>query len=225
MRDGRSKLMAEQTETKKTIRAAGLWYLAFLVLSGFGMMWADRQFYVPGDIAATIHNLTGRELLFKAGALSVLAGYVCFLVLVNVLYRLLAPTGEDLARLMVIFVVTGVAVAFLNRLVQLSVLLVLDGNGPAAAMGTGAQDVMVMTLFDVHRSGEWLAGFFWGYGCYHWAGSSAGPGCSQSGSAACSWKAAWPTSSKPGCTSWHRKPSPPPSGSSPAPWPSQKSRS
>jgi len=152
----------ERTETTKTIRAAGLWYLAFLVLSGFGMMWADRQFYVPGDAATTIHNLTGQELLFTAGALSVLAGYVCFLVLANVLYRLLAPTGEDLARLMVIFVVTGVAVAFLNRLVQLSVLPVLDSNGPSAGLGTGTQDAMVMTLFGVHRSGEWLAGFFWG---------------------------------------------------------------
>jgi hypothetical protein len=120
-------------ENKKIARTAGLLYLAFIIIQSFSMLYVDSGIYVPGDAASTINNLLAHEWLFRAGFVCWLAGLVVFLLLANVLYRLFTPVDSHLARLMVIFVIVGVSVDFLNRLNQFVPLMLLSSaDNPSA---------------------------------------------------------------------------------------------
>jgi hypothetical protein len=63
---------------------------------------------------------------------------------------------------MVIFVVAGVSVAFLNRLNQAAVLLLLDSGNSLSTLTTIQLHAMVLFLLEVHHQGEMMAVLFWG---------------------------------------------------------------
>jgi hypothetical protein len=147
---------------KRTARVAGLWYLAIAVFYSFSMIYVDSAFFVSGNVEATIKNLQASGLLFRLGFVSCLAGHICFLFLANALYKLFRPVNGDLARLMVIFVLVGVSVAFLNRLNQAAALLLLGGESYLSAFVTAQLHALAMFFLDLHRHGEVMATLFWG---------------------------------------------------------------
>uniref|UniRef100_UPI00261E130F DUF4386 domain-containing protein n=1 Tax=Oceanispirochaeta sp. TaxID=2035350 RepID=UPI00261E130F len=147
---------------KKTARISGLWYLAIAIFYSFSMIYVDSVFLVSGNIEATVNNIQSSPILFKLGFVSCLAGHICFLFLVNALYKLLHSINRDWARLMVIFVVAGVSVALLNRLNQAAVLLLLDSGNSLSTLTTIQLHAMVLFLLEVHHQGEMMAVLFWG---------------------------------------------------------------
>lgn len=150
------------TSIKKTARIAGFWYLLMAVFYSFSMIYVDAKYYVAGDVTATINNILAAEGIFRLGFASCLAGHVCFLMLANALYKLFKAVDSDLARQMVIFIIVGVSVAFLNRLNQFAALLLLNGAGYLSAFETSQLHALAMVLFNVHRHGEMIAAIFWG---------------------------------------------------------------
>ncbi|MDR2511006.1 MAG: DUF4386 domain-containing protein, partial [Bacteroidales bacterium] len=109
------------SENRKTARIAGVWYLAFVIFGVLGMIYAD------GDIGAA-KLIFSNELLFRFGLISCFAGYVCFLLLASNLYKLFKSINSSLSRLMLLFVIVGVAIAFLNRLNQIAAFLFFHKN-------------------------------------------------------------------------------------------------
>src|SRR4051794_19185746 len=101
---------------KKTARIAGVWYLFMAIFYSFSMIYVDSAFYVPGDAASTTNTILSSGWIFRLGLVSCLLGHICFLFLANALYKLFKSVDCDLARQMVIFIIAGVSVAFLNRL-------------------------------------------------------------------------------------------------------------
>lgn len=110
-------------ENKKIARIAGMRYLYIAVFYLLGDMYGNQAFIVPGDAKATIDNILSSEWIFRLGIVSTLIGHVCFLFLVNTLYKLFKPFNGDLARVMVLFVVAGVSVASINSLSQFAAIL------------------------------------------------------------------------------------------------------
>lgn len=147
---------------KKTARIAGLWYLFMAVFYSFSMIYVDSAFYVPGNATSTINNILASEWIFRLGFASCLAGHICFLFLANVLYKLFKPVDSDLARQMVIFIIVGVSVAFLNRLNQFASVLLLNGAGYLSAFENSQLHALAMVFLDVHKHGEMIATIFWG---------------------------------------------------------------
>jgi hypothetical protein len=146
---------------KRAGRMAGIWYLLIAVFYSFSMIYVDSTFYVPGDVAATVNNIQSSGLVFRLGILSCLVGHICFLFLANALYRLFEPVDKHLARLMVLLIVAGVAVAFLNRLNQLAALLLLDSGAALAAFEPAQIQGLSMFFLGLHRNGEMIASLFW----------------------------------------------------------------
>lgn len=147
---------------KKTARIAGLWYLLIAIFYSFSMIYVDSEFYVPGDTMSTINNILASEWIFRLGFVSCLLGHICFLFLANVLYKLFKSVDSGLARQMVIFIVVGVSVAFLNRLNQFAAILVLNGDGYLSAFEPSQLHALAMFFLDVHKHGEMIATIFWG---------------------------------------------------------------
>lgn len=146
---------------KKNARIAGLWYLAIAIFYSFSMIYVDSAFYVSGDTASTVKNIQASGLIFRLGFFSCLLGHVSFLFLANALYRLFSPADKNLSRLMVILVVAGVSVAFLNRLHQLAALLILGSPSLLSAFEADQVNALAMLFLDIHRHGEVTAILFW----------------------------------------------------------------
>ncbi|MHB8128967.1 MAG: DUF4386 domain-containing protein [Mobilitalea sp.] len=128
----------------------------------FGMGYVDKVFYVPGDAVATINNIVESEWVFRLGIGICLAGHICFLFLANVLYKLFKLVNRDLARQMVILIIVGVSVSFLNSLNQFAAILLVNGTGYLTAFEPSQLQTLAMLFLDLHKHGAIIATIFWG---------------------------------------------------------------
>lgn len=146
---------------KKTARIAGLWYLAIAVFYLFGMEYINKNFFVSGTVEETVKRIQDSGIVFRLGFVSCLIGHICFLFLVNALYKLFNQVNKDWARLMVFLVIAGVSVSFLARLNQVAAILLLDGKGYLSAFTPVQLKAMAMFFLDLLQHGEKMAALFW----------------------------------------------------------------
>ena len=147
---------------KKTARGAGILYILMDVFMIFSGMVVDPKIYVPGDAVATASNILASEWLFRLGFVSNLVGLILQLFLVHVLYELFKSVDKGQARLMVILVVTGVSVAFLNNLNLYAPILLLSGAEHLSAFNPAQLQTLSMLFLDMYNNGIMLAEIFWG---------------------------------------------------------------
>ena len=142
----------------KAARRAGLFYLAAAVFYIFGMMYVEGR--VAGDDPELLRKIAETGGLYRLGFLSALLGHVCLLATAAALYDLFSPVDAAWARLLVVFVVAGVSVAFLNRAHQL-VVERLAVSAYSGLPGTGTEWLAPLFI-GLYRDGERLACMFWG---------------------------------------------------------------
>jgi hypothetical protein len=126
-------------------RAAGA--IAWITTtSGFAAIVVGNL-VVPGDAAATAHNLQSHEVLFRfavAGDLVALL-YIAYTLL---LYNVFRPVNRDIALLATFFSLVGTAVGAVNAVIELAPLTVL--SGPAAGFTETQRQSLALTLLQVH---------------------------------------------------------------------------
>jgi hypothetical protein len=147
---------------KKTARSAGILYIIMDVFMIFGGMYVDTKIYAPGDAVATASNILAFEWLFRLGFVSFLVGLILQLFLVHVLYELFKSVDRGQARLMVILVVTGVSVAFLNNLNLYAPILLFSGAGYLSAFNPAQLQTLAMVFYDMYKHGMMIDEIFWG---------------------------------------------------------------
>ena len=96
-----------------------MWYLAFILLGVFSIMFVDDSLTITGNITATLENFRSNTILFIFGILAYIAGYVCFIFVVNNLGKLFKFTNSRLALFMRITVYIGVAFAIVCKTTQI----------------------------------------------------------------------------------------------------------
>ncbi len=84
---------------------------------------------MPGDAAATAHNIIASNLLFRLGFLAYLAEAVCDVALTFVLYVLLRPVHANLAFLAVFLRIMATAAFAFGELFYFAPSLILGGDG------------------------------------------------------------------------------------------------
>ena len=147
---------------KKTARVAGILYIIMDVFMIFGGMYVDSKIYVPGDAVATVSNILAFEWLFRLGFVSFLVGLILQLFLVHVLYELFKSVDRGQSRLMVILVVAGVSVAFLNNLNLYAPILLFSGAGHFSAFNPAQLQTLAMVFYDMYKHGMMIDEIFWG---------------------------------------------------------------
>ncbi len=146
----------------KTARGAGILYIIMDVFMIFSGMVVDPKIYVPGDAAATVSNILASEWLFRLGFVSWIVGLILQLFLVHVLYELFKSVDKGQARLMVIFVVIGVSVAFLNNLNLYAPIVLLSGAEHLSAFNPAQLQTLAMLFYDLYKHGMMIDEIFWG---------------------------------------------------------------
>jgi hypothetical protein len=152
---------ATETSPLTLARVAGLVYLLGLP-APFGLIYVPSRLIVSGDAAATAANIVASETLFRLGIVSNLYVSVVNLVLVVALYRLLKPVGKNMALLMVMFVVAGVAIAMLSEMTQFAVLRLLLGADYRTVFTTDQLQALALLFLNMHSQGVNIAQIFWG---------------------------------------------------------------
>ena len=133
-------------------RATGLVYLAYFLTVVTGAI-LTRGLVVPGDAAATAHNLLADAPRFRAGVAVGLLANVAYVALTALIYELLAPVDRALSRLAACCSLVGCAVQSVGCLFHLAPLVVL-GRGPLGGVPVGAfsaeqWQALALALFDL----------------------------------------------------------------------------
>jgi hypothetical protein len=155
--------MEEKTNSlNKTARGAGILYIIMDVFMIFGGMYVYSKIYVPGDATATVSNILESEWLLRLGFVSLLFGLIIQLYLVHVLYELFKSVEKGQARMMVILIVAGVSVAFMNMLFQYAPVLLLSNAGHLSAFNPAQLQTLSMVSLDMYEHGLLITEIFWG---------------------------------------------------------------
>lgn len=147
---------------QKTARITGFLYLLLVPLGIFGIIYVPSILIVPGDIAATVSRIMANGLLFRLSIVSALLVQLVNIFVVVLLYKLLKPVNKNQAVLMVIFLLLGVPIAFINELTHVAVLLLLSGSDYLAIFTVEQVHALVALLLELHGSGIFIAQIFWG---------------------------------------------------------------
>ena len=109
----------------------------------------------------TVNNILAFEWLFRLGVVSNLICTICFLFLADALYKLFKSVDKDLVRLMVIFIIASVPVAYLAPLTFAPILL-SSGAGYLSAFEPAQLQALAMVFLDMIKQGSFIAYIFYG---------------------------------------------------------------
>jgi hypothetical protein len=146
---------------RKASRIAGFWYLLVAIFGALNMMLVVPKLYVSGDAATTVNNILASERLFRLGIVSNLICTVCFLFLAAALYKLFKSVDRDLVRLMVLFIIASVPLAYLETL-KFAPILLLSGAGYLSAFEPAQLQALAMVFLDMFEPGFFIAKIFYG---------------------------------------------------------------
>jgi len=150
--------MTEAYNPQAVRRQAGIAYLAIIVFSMAG--YSTLTWLLSGESSLVLARLVANHTLFALAVVASAIGFVAWIVLGILLYRLMGAAGRVSAVVMLVLVVAGTAA----NLVALSRLFPLFG--PASSVGEAALASMVhdynrLVLLAQIFSGLWLFPFGW----------------------------------------------------------------
>ncbi len=109
-------------------RIAGGLYLLIIVGGFFAIGYVPAALVVPGDAAATAHNILAHELLYRLGLVAHIIVLPCNIPLAVIFYDLFKVVSRRLSLLVVFFTLVGTAVEGANLLNQFAPLMLLGGG-------------------------------------------------------------------------------------------------
>src|SRR5215467_13793437 len=129
-RTGDSQVMKwiAEASPQHLARIAGGLYLIIIVGGFFAIGYVPAALVVPGDAAATAHNIQTHELLYRLGLATHIIILPCNILLALIFYDLFKVVSRRLALLVVFFTLVGTAVEGANLLNQFAPLTFLGGG-------------------------------------------------------------------------------------------------
>ncbi len=109
-------------------RIVGGLYLIIIVGGFFAIGFVSAALVVPGDAAATAHNILMHELLYRLGLVAHIVILPCNIALALIFYDLFKVVSRRLSLLVVFFTLVGTAVEGANLLNQFAPLMLLGGG-------------------------------------------------------------------------------------------------
>lgn len=142
-------------------RLAGLFYLIFIVTFTLAS-YVRSAIIVSGDAAATAHNISANELLFRLGFVTEIISAMFFVLAAWALYLLLRPVRKDLALLFLLLNLGGVVVECANMLNLFSALQLVSGADYLNVFPPGQLQAQAMLYLDLYSNGFMIAQMFYG---------------------------------------------------------------
>lgn len=107
------------------------------------------QLIVPGDAAATAHNILAHELFYRLALVGDVIALL-YLAYTLLLYTLFRPVNRSLSLLAAFFSLVGCALGALNCLLLLAPLVVLGGAPSLSAFTVEQQQALSLLFLQLH---------------------------------------------------------------------------
>src|SRR5579859_185909 len=146
--DSKVTEQAVKASPRLDARIAGGLYLIIIVLGAFAIGYVPAVLAVPGDVAATAHNIQTHELLYRLGLVANMITVVCNIPLALYLYDLFKVVNRRLSLLVVFFTLVATAVETANLLSQFVPLILFDGGYYATALTAGQLQALAAMSLD-----------------------------------------------------------------------------
>jgi hypothetical protein len=145
---------------KRIARVAGFLYLAYFVAFFLADNGVHSTAVGSADAAATAQNIVASEGQFRIGFVSFILAAVLFLLSAWALYVLLKPVNKDLALLLVLLNLAGVAIKCVSLLSEFSALLLLSGADYLQAFPADQLQALAILFLKLYQTGFMIAQIF-----------------------------------------------------------------
>lgn len=113
---------------QRSARAAGLFYLVWVLTGLFAMFYLPSRIEFEGDAAIVAQSILAHELLFRTGILNGIASAAIWVFLVLALDRLFRSVDPGQSNLLVALVLVQIPVMLTIEVVSLAALAILQGG-------------------------------------------------------------------------------------------------
>jgi len=155
-----------ETSPRTKARIAGLLYLIVIVGGIFAEVIVRGRLVVPGDAAATAHNIVTHELLYRLGFAVEVFYCACNVPLILIFYDLFKVVSRSVASLVVLFSLVGTAVESVSLLAHFAPLVFLGGGRQLGAFTTEQLQAWSYASLQFFESGFAIALVFFGFYCF-----------------------------------------------------------
>jgi hypothetical protein len=145
----------------KLARWAGAAYLAYIAFGAPSMILQNRL-VVPGDLASTFHHIQQGTQLFRLGFCLEIVAAMLFLLATWSYFVLLRPVEKNLALLLVLMNLGGVAAECAAAIVKYGAMQCVVGNDLARTFTPDQMQALNMLLLRVGGTGFDVATLFYG---------------------------------------------------------------
>lgn len=149
----------EMNTNNKAARVAGVFYFLYFIVHIASDVWRD-SFVVPGDAAATAGKIAAREGLFTATAVGDLVAAALFFLAAWALYVLLRPVNKNLALLLMLFNLAGVAIQCSSDVLLFARQSLAGGAGYLNVFQAAQLQALSMFCLEMREKGFMVAQIF-----------------------------------------------------------------
>lgn len=149
----------------RTLRAAGLCYLAIIALGMWTEAYVRGGLVVGGNAAATAQNIAAQPQLWRLGLAADLLMQLLDLPVIVVLWQLLRPVNATLAVTATGLNLVQTAVLVANRVQLVAALQIATSTTLAAALPGGEREALAMLAVQLHSHGFGIGLIFFGAAC------------------------------------------------------------
>jgi hypothetical protein len=160
--------MTDQTvenSPQRYARTGGALYLAIIVLGAFAEGFVANKLLVPGDAAATAHNILASPGLWRLSVAGDLIVVLCAVPLLWIEYLLLRPVSKQLVLLAVLFNLVSLAVEAISKVFLLVVMPTLGSADFARAFEPQQLQILANFALESHNIAFNIALIFFGFTC------------------------------------------------------------
>ncbi len=146
-------------------RSGGLAYLIIIIAGALGELFIRNKMIIPGDAAATAHNIAASPLLWRIGIAGDIVMHVCDLILAVVYYTLFKQVNKSLAFLSLLFGLIQTAVLVANKLNLLMPFFLLGDQEYLKAFNPQQLQALAYIAIRAHGYGFGIGLIFFGFSC------------------------------------------------------------
>jgi hypothetical protein len=133
-------------------RIGGALYLVIIVAGIVGPLLTREHLIVPGDTAATAHNIASSPQLWRMGIAANVVMQLCDVPVMLILFLLLSPVNKNVALLAILFNIVQTATLVANQLTLV-----------AAQLASADQPALTHLAIQAYSYGEALGLVFFGF--------------------------------------------------------------
>jgi hypothetical protein len=148
---------------KTTARIGGMLYLINIVVGFFAIGYVPGVIEVPGDAAATAHNIQAYEMLYRFGLATHIIILLTNIPLAVIFYRLFKAVNRNATLLVVFFTLVGTAIESVNLLNQFAPLIFLKDAHYVSAFTPEQLQSFTYSLLRLTGTGFNIALVFFGF--------------------------------------------------------------